>query len=357
MNIKTVENVILGHYSVNGYINLFKLVDKEKKFMINTIINEKIRLKLKSLIDSTELKKLNIKKRYKISDYTIRYWFGLKNKVPLSLILDILTLWHSENKSSKKDIMKDVEFFLRNFKEFSCMGSFDTKLPKKFSKDLFYMVGLIMGDGSLPIKFSGNGGRQYEIYIEKANYPFIKGVVEPLLRRLFQIKNIKIIRELHNINKIRYRVFFKSRIVYEFLTKIFDIPAGKKSHVIRFPMALSELSIKEKMAFFAGLVDTDWGRIRWNRFGTHMSSRGLSDDYKMLFRKLGLELKIKKYIQKNKYISYQCYMNKGDELKLFDMLKHYYPLKNTKRIKTISAGVAESGSKRQLLEAKLEHQI
>ena len=38
MNIKSVENIILSPYSVNGYINMFKLVDRENGFKINVRI-------------------------------------------------------------------------------------------------------------------------------------------------------------------------------------------------------------------------------------------------------------------------------------------------------------------------------
>ena len=341
MDTIEIKNTILSQYSIDNYINLFKLIDKERKFLINIILNDKLKSKLRDLINDIDSNTLNLGQKYNVSIYTVKRWLNLERVVPLSFVFDVLVQWHHNNKSGKEKIILDVKFFLENFEKFNCRGSFETKLPKKFSPDLFYLVGLILGDGSLAIKFNGDGDRQYEVYIEKVNYKFLRNEVYTLFKKFFQIENIKIIQQLHNINQIRYRVFFKSRIVYEFLIKVFDIPPGKKSHIITFPSVLNELSLKEKIALFAGLVDTDWGRIRWNRFGTHMSSKGLATDYKNLFDLLEIDLNIKRYVQKEKFVSYQCFMNKGEEYKLFNILNKYYPLKNPKRIKTITARMTE----------------
>ena len=333
MNEKCIEQEITCRFSVGGLINYFKLADRNIK--LNVKLNDAGIAKLKTFFDYTGIGRKYIISKYGICDYNARQVLAFRNRTPLMLVMDSIVKFHAKRGSGRDKIIADVKFFLENVNVFSCMGSFDTMLPKRFSSDLFYMTGLIMGDGCIPMKFN-KSGRQYEVFVEKANYPFIKGVVAPLFKSTFMLKNVKIRKQLTNIDKTRYRAYFMSRIVYETLNKIFGIPAGKKSHIIRFPPVMEEMPFEFRMALFSGLVDTDWGRIRWNRFGTHMSSECLSKDYLELFRELDIELNVKRYVQKGKFVSYQCFMKKGDEAKLLDALNQYYPLKNTRRIKTIS---------------------
>ena len=122
-----------------------------------------------------------------------------------------------------------------------------------------------------------------------------------------------------------------------------EIPNGKKSHKLRFPGALKEVNTTKKFALFSGLIDTDWGRILWKRFGTHMSSEKLALDYKKFLSEFGIKLKVKKYVQKNKFTSFQCSIRENDIKKFYNLINSYYPIKNPKRIEVLNAEVAESG--------------
>ena len=123
-----------------------------------------------------------------------------------------------------------------------------------------------------------------------------------------------------------------------------EFPEGKKSKRIRIPKIIRDLPAEERLPFVEGTMDTDWGKINSDKFGTHCASKKLLGDIKKVLRELiGLDLKIKKYTQKNKYISYQMYIPKNSKDKFFNLLKNYFILKNPKRIEIFKAEVAESG--------------
>jgi hypothetical protein len=207
MNITSVRREIISNYSIDGFINYFRIARED--FKLNVKLNTTGMSRMKSMTDSAGIDRSYIVKNYGICDYNARQVLAFRNRTPLLLVLDIIAKFHAKQDSDSGDIRKDVVFFLKNICVFSCRGSFDTELPKRFSVDLLYLTGLIMGDGSMALKYNRDG-RQYEIYIEKANYPFIRGVVAPLFRDLFSIKNIKIRKNPVNRGSVRYRIFFKS---------------------------------------------------------------------------------------------------------------------------------------------------
>src|SRR3989338_1524536 len=342
------EEAIDSSYYINGYFNLFKLTEESK--IIQVFLNGKAKAKIAHYLDTLNLQELSLIEKFGVKNETVKYWVSNLDKLPLTVVRSLIVNWHLKYKSNEKDFLSDLVLFLDSFEHFTCRGSFKTKIPNKPSKDLFYLSGVIMGDGSLPIKHNGSRGKQYEIVVEKANKEFINKTVRSLFWEIFELKPK--LSKNHKHNRVRYRCYVKSRIIYAFLKSLMDIPAGKKSSIIRFPTILENLPVEYKFALFAGLVDTDWGKQRWTRFGTHMASEPLSKDYQTFLRSFDLELHVKKYLQKNKFTSYQCYMNIGDEQKLFSLFNEHYPLRNPKRIKFLKAGVAELGKCASMSKSK-----
>lgn len=333
-----VEEQIKNLYIIEGNINFFRMLkDPNNNFMI--IPNDAIRNKVLGIVNDSGLE--TIVKNYNVSNDTIQAWFRRVDRLPLKVLFDLIIIYSSKYKKTNNETLSLVGFFLNNISEFSCQGSQKTYLPNKFSLDLLYLTGLIMGDGSLPITFNGDGKRQYSIYIEKANQKFIYCVIKKLFSDIFKITPK--IHKSYERKEIRYRCYIRSRVIYSFLNVLLDIPVGKKSHCITFPKFLKDIDIDYTFALFSGLVDTDWGRQRWNRFGTHMSSEFLAEDYRNFLALFGIKLFVKKYIQQGRFVSYQCYLYKGDEKKLFNILNEHYPIRNEKRINLlINADLAES---------------
>lgn len=206
-------------------------------------------------------------------------------------------------------------------------------LPKKLFPDLLYFLGVVAGDGSLPIKHNGEGQRNYVVSIEKANRYFILIILKPLAEGLFKIKWSW--RSVKRYNRKRkWILYLYSKPLYFYLTKIFDFPEGKKHHKIRMPELIRKLRPINRIPFIAGVMDTDWGRTGENKFGTHCASEKLLFDIRNTLKHfLSSKMKIKRYVQKGKYISYQMNIPKSHKPNLFKLLQTHFPLRNPKRIK------------------------
>ena len=203
------------------------------------------------------------------------------------------------------------------------------QFPNEINPELLYFVGVIVGDGSLPIKHNGDNKRSFVITIEKANEKFIVSVLKPLAERLFGVK-WSITTRLREGRKQTWCLYLYSKAVYRFLVEKFDFSEGKKSGRIRMPLLVRNLKPRQRIPFIAGVMDTDWG-VLGNGFGTHCSSRMLLVDVRDVLRNLlGINPKIKRYFQ-GKFVSYQMRLGVSQKAKLFNALETYFPLRNHKR--------------------------
>lgn len=217
-------------------------------------------------------------------------------------------------------------------------------LPEVVTEDLSYYIGMILGDGSLPV-FSQKG--HYPIQIGSVNKEYLRDVVLPLNAKLFDIET-----KIEKINDKRPRsknwntlhmVRFKSKIVYNFLKEYCEIPSGKKSNIIKTPKIIRESSQKIRSHFLAGLIDTDGG-IQSKAFGFHISSKKLRDEIASMFQEVGIKSTIRNCLNKrNAKEYYQLSVSKKETKKLITIL----PLRNKVKVAEIGkhAGVAEPGKR------------
>ncbi|HLC39521.1 MAG TPA: hypothetical protein VJJ76_01420 [archaeon] len=205
-------------------------------------------------------------------------------------------------------------------------------LPRQITSDLLYFVGVLVGDGSLPKRFDKRGYRKYAIVIEKANEKYVKNVLKPLAEKLF--KRAWSLYEIKRKNRqTKYSLCLNSRPLYEYFSKVFEIPEGKKANKVRMPTIIRKLPPKDRMPFIAGIIDTDWGSSGGERFGTHLASKQLLIDVlDALEVFLGKKYEIREYLQKGKFKSYQTVISKSEKHHLFKLFQTYYPLRNEKRL-------------------------
>jgi len=244
---------------------------------------------------------------------------------------------------TKEQLQEKIVQILSVINYFKTFNGKEIKLPNELSKDLLYFVGVIAGDGSLPIKHNGQKQRNYVVSIEKANREFIASIFQSLVKEIFDINWSLITRKVKKKKKT-WILYLYSKPLYRYLTQIFELPEGKKHHKIRMPSIIRNLKPHERIPFIAGVMDTDWGILGGDRFGTHCASKLLLEDTKNTLEELiKIKLNVRKFKQKNKYTSYQVMIPKRHKQKLFNVLQTYFPLKNHKRIRIFSAGMAESG--------------
>lgn len=98
--------------------------------------------------------------------------------------------------------------------------------------------------------------------------------------------------------------------IYKIINEDFEIASGKKSLNVRIPPFILDGNRNIQLNFFLGLLITD-GSIQKNKIQFHSASKELIFDLSILIKNIWcFKKEVKKFIQKNRYISYQISLNK-----------------------------------------------
>ena len=182
---------------------------------------------------------------------------------------------------------------IQNPFEYFCLGKSSklVKLPEEKSPELAFVIGAIIGDGSLPFTDRGTR-REYPVVFTNSVRDTIK-LYNICFRKLFGIAP-----RTYALKKksIYYVSELKSKIIYRFFTKIIGFPEGKKSKIISFPPVVKTFNFSEKYALLKGLLLTDGG-ISGRKYSYCTSSIALVRDITLLFS----ELKIGNHVYRQKF--------------------------------------------------------
>lgn len=124
----------------------------------------------------------------------------------------------------------------------------------KVNEELFYFLGVILGDGCIKNSFRPSGHRRFTIKIEKLRTRFSEFCLPKLVEEVFGFKPQLYFRKKKSE---LVAVTINSKVVSRMLTNIFGFAYGKKidkpvDFVLQFPEHL-------QLYFIAGLLDTDGG--------------------------------------------------------------------------------------------------
>jgi hypothetical protein len=169
-----------------------------------------------------------------------------KGKIPLFLAKIVL-----RNKESLK-----VKFFNQIIYFETGSYGLKTKLPKEPNKELSYLTGLIIGDGSLPD--SRRKKKQYCVNFENCNL-YLAKKYKRIFKKLFGV-DIPIRYEKRKGRQIRYKIEISSKIIQRFFANVIGIPKGKKSFIVKVPDFLKNSKQEIVVAFIKGLFDSDGGK-------------------------------------------------------------------------------------------------
>lgn len=165
-----------------------------------------------------------------------------------------------------------------------------TKIPLNINEELACFVAAIIGDGHLKKS-------KFQTTIECSN----KGILESLrsicikiFRREFNISPRRIIQKGR---KDRFCLRIDSKAIHNFLQYVFEIPAGKKSDIVKVPKHIKKANKSIKSAFLIGIMITDGGKRR-RGFGLSTASKQLWEDLVILFNDIGIKVKTDKWVHK-----------------------------------------------------------
>jgi len=212
-----------------------------------------------------------ISSELKISSRTLYYWINNKKGIPIWKLKKLISLWSTVCKKSDRDKEKIWENIYKHDKKFSISGGKCVNLPVKLTKDLAYLLGYICGDGCLvnpyfSFKKKKKMGCIISIYEESEQH--LKNVIKPLFLEIFDLK----VNVVPSSNENSYNITFTSKVIHTFLTKVFDLPFGKKSGKLKIPDLIKKSPKDIQIAFIQGMYDSD-GTIYWYREGKRIITK------------------------------------------------------------------------------------
>jgi len=212
---------------------------------------------------------------------------------------------------SWNNLMKTLGHEVREFRK--------VIIPFKYTKELFYFIGLLCSDGHIQtIESKGN----YKLIIF-TSYPEEKQIILKLMEKLFHYKASVREKNYGFSNKLNYEVHIYSKALCNFFIG-FGIPSGNKSSIIKLPIILKKASRIEKISFLKGVFDGDGSIIRSKNqviFRIYSGSRDFILGLKNLIDNLGFSPKINR-----ERFSWSLSLNKQEEVK--NLFKIFYETKD-----------------------------
>jgi len=163
-------------------------------------------------------------------------------------------------------------------------------IPLKITPELAYLVACIICDGHIRKD-------KYKIYFETVKEETTKKFTE-IFNYVFETNEKYKIRIERRENRQKpYRLSVNGKPVVLLFEKIFDIPRGKKSHLVYVPKGIMENSYDIQSAFLEGVFETDGGK-RGKQLGLTSASKRFRDDTCKLINKFNIKVTKDEWINK-----------------------------------------------------------
>lgn len=113
---------------------------------------------------------------FSISQSSMKDWFIGRASIPLAA-LEMLKEF--ESKEELKEIGDNIEYISSTTRQ-------AIKIPKTINKDIIYLTGLILGDGSIPdLNRKKDNNKKYRVIIISGDQNFLKNKICPLFKEFF----------------------------------------------------------------------------------------------------------------------------------------------------------------------------
>ena len=188
---------------------------------------------------------------------------------------------------------KELNLLSKNKKQIVVKAKFGpskiTTIPLTLCDKIAFLAGVIIGDGHLKKS-------KKQIAIELTEKKLIKEI-QTTFKIIFDRKfNIKKVKKRSN-RKQSYSLVADSKALHNLFNQVFEIPIGKKSHLVKIPEIIKNSNRKIKLSFLKGILVTEGGKRR-RHYGLSTASKELWSDLIALFKELKIPLFTDKWIYK-----------------------------------------------------------
>jgi len=183
---------------------------------------------------------------------------------------------------------------------------------------LALLLGMLAGDGCLPIKHSGEGYRDYAVQFYNAD------------RKIVRLFSDTFYELFNSVGKIRYSDRKNKQRLFEFCKYSKDVvnkikklgfPEGVKRDILRIPAYIKKSSKMEKSSFVLGVIITDGSIRKRGDILFHSGSKLFLKDLSNLIESIiKIRKKVIEYTQREKFKSYQLNLNIPEAVKLISSM-------------------------------------
>lgn len=164
-----------------------------------------------------------------------------------------------------------------------------TKIPLALNEELAFLVGAIIGDGHLKKS-------KFQITLECTDEYLLK-FIQKICRDLFERK--------FNINKVKKRkgkkssktIIIDSKAIHNLLNKVFEIPIGRKSSIVKIPEIIKHSNASIISSFIIGILLTEGGKRRGG-VGISTASKELWEGLIEIFQSIDIKILKDEWIYK-----------------------------------------------------------
>ncbi len=214
----------------------------------------------------------------------------------------------------------------------------DLEVPRETTKDLMWLLGLLVGDGNVAIaKHKKTGSNRYgRIIFSIPRKDNARSKLLELMKKVFKLDKFK-------ERKDSVTITYNSLILAEFLENIGFKGNAKTKQIPKWVFSLPH---SQKLSFLAGYIEAD-GSIKGNNARLKTCNKKLLEDLKTLCMMCGIEvnkiqdfvefkkIEINKNAQKKEYKNYVMHISKLYKLRnyLSEKNKDKTPIRKEKHIK------------------------
>ncbi len=181
-------------------------------------------------------------------------------------------------------------------------------MNKKEKLALF--LGMLSGDGCLPIKHNGKGYRDYVVQFYNTDKKIVI-LFENLFFNLYGMNGKIRFDDRENKKRLFSFCKYSKKIVKKLIEKGFS--GGVKRDILRIPDFIKRGTNKEKKAFILGFLITDGCLRKEGSILFHLGSKQFLEELSNLINGIiGSNKSIKEFTQREKFKSYQLNLNKNE---------------------------------------------
>ncbi|MBU2100636.1 hypothetical protein KKB11_05375 [Candidatus Micrarchaeota archaeon] len=226
-----------------------------------------------------------------VKNSRLKEWHLGRNPIPLSKLNELLLLIGENLKQELTKEINSKQIYLK------CQYSNHTiQFPYNLTSELSYVIGLLLGDGSLAgnsLNKTGNWG--ISVYFDKINH--LK-IYKKIIEDIFKVK-VKIYVQKGTC----YCAYFASKAAHWFLRSFFGLHNGYKADKIEIPEIITETKNTDLIAScIRGLFDSDGTVIVKNKVISFSStSEKIVNQVIFWLDEFGIVSKKSKWLKDKKY--------------------------------------------------------